>query len=83
MNSYWFKPREYGYGVTPVTWEGWALTIGTMVVVVMTSMLAPVFAQGRSWGVTAFVIDGLAIVAFVLISRGKTKGEWRWRWGGK
>jgi hypothetical protein len=25
MARYWFKPRRYGYGATPVTWEGWAL----------------------------------------------------------
>ena len=37
MNAYWFKPRQYGYGVTPTTWEGWAVTFLTMVIVVMTS----------------------------------------------
>jgi hypothetical protein len=82
MNMYWFKPRQYGYGVTPVTWEGWALTVVTMFVVVMTSMLAPLFARGNSWGIVAFTIDALAIAAFILISKSKTEGAWRWRWGG-
>jgi hypothetical protein len=83
MNAYWFKPKEYGYGATPVTWEGWAVTVVTMVIVVMTSMLAPLFARGYSWGVTAFAIDALAILAFILIAKSKTEGEWRWRWGKK
>ena len=26
MTRYWFKPKRYGYGATPVTWEGWAFT---------------------------------------------------------
>jgi hypothetical protein len=79
MNTYWFKPREYGYGATPVTWEGWAVTVVTMLIVVMTSMLAPVLGQGRSGGFTALVIDVLAIAAFILIGRMKTDGAWRWR----
>ena len=79
LNTYWFQPRERGYGPTPVTWEGWALTVLTMFVVVMSSMLAPVLGQGRSGGFTALVIDILAIAAFVLISRSKTDGEWHWR----
>ena len=79
MNTYWFKPREYGYGATPVTWEGWAVTVVTMFIVVLASMLAPVLGQGRSGGFKALVIDLLAITAFVMISRMKTDGEWRWR----
>jgi hypothetical protein len=23
----WFKPRTFGYGWTPATWEGWAVTV--------------------------------------------------------
>jgi hypothetical protein len=79
VNTYWFKPREKGYGATPVTWEGWVVTIVTMFIVVMTSMLAPVVAQGSAWGYLGVVIDLLAIAAFLLISRQKTEGEWRWR----
>jgi hypothetical protein len=79
MNTYWFKPREYGYGATPVTWEGWAVTVVTMFIVVLASMLAPVLGQGRSGGFTALVVDVLAIAAFIMISRMKTDGEWRWR----
>ena len=83
LNNYWFKPRNRGYGATPVTWEGWAVTVLTMFVVVMTSMLAPVLGQGRAGGFKALVIDVLAIAAFVLISRSKTDGDWRWRGGGR
>ena len=26
VTTYWFRPRRYGYGATPMTWEGWAVT---------------------------------------------------------
>jgi hypothetical protein len=35
MARYWFRPRWYGYGATPVTWEGWVLTIGVTGVIVL------------------------------------------------
>ena len=24
----WFPPKSFGYGWTPITWEGWVLTLG-------------------------------------------------------
>jgi hypothetical protein len=81
MSTYWFKPREYGYGATPVSWQGWAITIATMVVVVMSSVVVPALANGAAWALSAVVIDALAIVALIIVSRRKTDGEWRWRWG--
>jgi len=80
MNTYWFKPREKGYGATPVTWEGWVVTVVTMVVVVMSSLLVPLLADGTYWGLAALVIDGVVIVALVIVGKRKTDGEWRWRW---
>ena len=26
--GYWFAPKRYGYGAKPVTWQGWAVTLG-------------------------------------------------------
>jgi hypothetical protein len=28
----WFKPRSFGYGWTPASWEGWTVTLVWMVV---------------------------------------------------
>ncbi|MBU1270467.1 MAG: hypothetical protein KKA06_07410 [Nanoarchaeota archaeon] len=25
-NDYWFKPKSFGYGAQPVTWDGWLST---------------------------------------------------------
>ncbi len=81
MSAYWFKPREYGYGATPVSWQGWAITIATMVVVVMSSIVVPALANGAAWALSAIVIDVVAIAVLIIVSRRKTDGEWRWRWG--
>ena len=31
----WFKPKTYGYGATPVTWQGWAIVAGFVAAVVL------------------------------------------------
>jgi hypothetical protein len=83
MTRYWFRPKRYGYGATPVTWEGWALTVGIVAVVAL-SIVAMNLLAGRSnvgawlaWA--AFIV--IAVFWMARISRQRTDGKWRWRWG--
>ena len=81
MAEYWFKPKRYGYGATPVTWQGWAVTIATVLAMVAVS-LALRLTEKSLWTLAALLVfDGLAIFVLVIISRRKTDGEWHWRWG--
>jgi uncharacterized membrane protein len=78
--SYWFRPKRYGYGATPVTWQGWAVTLG-----IAGAMAAIVLLMERADGLAiriGIVVVALAVfVALVIIARRRTEGEWRWRWG--
>ena len=87
MSDFWFKPRRYGYGVTPIDWRGWlavvalaALDVGLTVWLMVLPTLektGPSFIQFVVWvGLTALIT-----LAFVTFSKAKTDGEWRWRWG--
>ena len=80
---YWFRPKRYGYGATPVTWEGWALTIA-VAATVMVSIVLMNRLVGRSdfavWILWAAFIAVLTL-SFVRVTRSRTDGEWRWRWG--
>jgi hypothetical protein len=78
MTTYWFKPKRYGYGATPTTWQGWAMTLGTVFVMVAVSLYLRLTEQNL-WALLAF--DVLALLTLAVISRNKTDGEWRWRWG--
>ena len=35
----WFGPKRRGIGWTPVTWEGWLVTLCSMVIVVGVNLL--------------------------------------------
>ena len=82
MVRYWFRPRRYGYGATPVTWEGWALTVTVAAVVAISVVAINLLADRSNFAVwIAWAVFIAAVVFwFVRFSRRKTNGEWRWRW---
>jgi len=82
MARYWFKPHEYGYGATPVSWEGWALTAATVVIVgIMTVALVSSGRNDVAAVVPYLVVVFGLIAALAFVARRKTDGTWRWRWG--
>jgi hypothetical protein len=82
MNEFWFKPKTYGYGATPVTWQGWLVTGAALIVLLASSMLITVFEHQSLLSVFALIaIDVLCLAALLIVSRRKTRGEWHWRWG--
>ncbi|TPG20485.1 hypothetical protein EAH87_08345 [Sphingomonas koreensis] len=75
-NGYWFVPKLFGWGATPVTWQGWALTIGFAALLVLDfRMIEPVAPR--------WVIAAALLIGFSVIAARKTDGGWRWRWGGR
>jgi hypothetical protein len=75
--SYWFRPKHYGYGATPNTWQGWLMTLAFV------GLLAGILefvGPARPLAIAAAVI--LAVL-FIWITWKKTDGAWRWRWGSR
>jgi uncharacterized membrane protein HdeD (DUF308 family) len=82
MNSCWFKPKQYGYGATPTTWQGWAVTGAAVIAIVAAALLILAHNATSLWAwVAFFAIEAMVVAALWIVGRGKTDGEWRWRWG--
>lgn len=85
MQRYWFKPKRYGFGAAPATWEGWALTAAYILVLTALSIWltdgAPNLDVARF--TPFFIIAGVVTLIFVAICWRTTEGGWRWRWGDK
>jgi len=76
--DYWFAPKRFGYGSgLPIAWQGWAL-LGAYAAVVA---LATLLIFRTILGYCAIV--AVATAALMLVARTKTRGGWRWRWGGE
>ncbi|MFY9758829.1 MAG: hypothetical protein WB772_17870 [Xanthobacteraceae bacterium] len=83
MTAYWFKPKRYGYGATPITWEGWVVTLGTVIAMVVVSLYLRL-TEPHYWALAVLIaFDALALGTLFVVSRRKTDGVWRWRWGGR
>jgi hypothetical protein len=82
MSTYWFRPKRYGYGATPVTWQGWALTFaGVLVIVAAAITFLGGHPPSRSALLAFFAVEAAVLAGLWVIVRRKTDGEWRWRWG--
>jgi len=81
MAEYWFKPKRYGYGATPATWQGWALTLGTVLAIVAVSLYLRFTGHSPRALLALLIFDAAAVSTLIIISYRKTEGAWRWRWG--
>jgi hypothetical protein len=71
----WFAPKRYGYGAgLPISWQGWAVTIGFVAIVLAVSLK---FA-GKPLVMIAIMVP--LLTAFIVICARTTRGGWRWRW---
>lgn len=72
--GYWFVPKLFGFGVTPVTWQGWALTLGFAAALVAAIRLVP-------GDVPRIVIAVALFAAFAVVAANRTDGGLGWHWG--
>jgi hypothetical protein len=80
--SAWFRPKKFGYGATPVTWQGWAVVAIAVIAIVAAAQLivVPHARQPSAW-IAFFAAEAVILAILWIVSRRKTAGEWRWRWG--
>ncbi len=82
MTRYWFRPKKYGLGAVPKTWEAWALTAAFVLAISALGLWLGSEIPPPSEKVVTYALSvaGLA-AAFVFVCWKKTDGPWRWRWG--
>lgn len=67
----WFAPKRFGYGAgLPIAWQGWA---------VLVAYLAVVIGVPRLWPHAAAFVEIPATIAVVWVAYAKTRGGWTWR----
>lgn len=84
MQRYWFKPKRYGFGAAPATWQGWALTGAYVAILaVLSAWLTERGLSSENGLATFLVLTGVVTLIFLAICWRTTEGGWRWRWGDK
>jgi hypothetical protein len=73
-SGFWFVRKRFGLGATPVTWQGFALTAGYVVLLV-----ADLQETTTPW--PRRIIAGALTIGFLVIAAHKTDGGLGWQWG--
>jgi hypothetical protein len=84
MNKYWFKPKRYGYGFYPITWEGWLFTLVLLLLVFISAYLNNFIVKADTRDGLRFLLDVILITSvFTCLFKDKVKFGLRWQWGNK
>ena len=68
----WFGPRRFGWGWTPVTWQGWVVTLVFVAAMVLCAFLLP--------GTVAKVVADVVLIVLLVVVCALTGTRPGWRW---
>lgn len=78
----WFAPKRFGYGAgLPIAWQGWLVVAGYIAALGGVSLLDRTGTTGGR--IAAFVLFLLMTGLLLVIVARRTRGGWKWRWGGR
>lgn len=83
MRDYWFKPKRYGYGFYPTSWQGWVASFILLFLIFLAGIADGVFEEGATVKQMArFILDSffIASIATIIFER-KMKERLGWRRG--
>ena len=81
MARYWFRQKKFGYGATPNSWQGWAVTVASCVAVFGVILSGPMIRDNLLRGIWIGLGLSVTVLVTVYITYRKTEGGWRWRSG--
>lgn len=82
MKQKWFKAKEYGWGWYPVTWQGWTVTLGYVLLAVLFAFTLDKDSPPEEI-VFTFLLP-VALLTATLIRIAYVTGEKpSWQWGKK
>lgn len=81
--EYWFKPKKYGYGFHPISFQGWIMTALLIGLIFLSAYINEIFSNYVLFAdVARFFLDIVFLIGiFSYFAEKKLNGELKWRWG--
>lgn len=76
----WFKRKLYGWGWTPVTWQGWLVTIAYVALVILFGLTIDEHSPSQEIAFT-FALPFLLLTAMFIRILYKKGEKPKWQWG--
>lgn len=79
-NKIWFRRKTYGWGWTPITWEGWLVTLVVVAIPILIRLTAKALEYEKStqyfytWASVPILFMALILICF----RYGEKPKWQW-----
>lgn len=80
--NYWFKRRRYGWGWTPVTWQGFVVFFAGLAAILLSAYQLPSKPAHPTAAqlMTSTAIFVATVIIFIIIASLKSPTP-HWRWG--
>lgn len=79
-NKLWFKRKTYGWGWTPITWQGWVCVLVYILAIIAFALTIDENSSPREVAFT-FALP-VVLLTLTMFRIGYAKGEKpRWQWG--
>lgn len=79
--GYWFKAKLFGWGWTPVTWQGWLVTLIYVAFLILFALTIDENYSDREVLFTFVLPVALLTITFIRIAYKKgEKPRWNWGW---
>jgi hypothetical protein len=79
--GYWFKRKLYGWGWTPAKWQGWAVLLVSVILILWNGLSLGKVAQPTDGTLTWFFVKTVIVVVALLVVCYKKGEKPGWRWG--
>jgi hypothetical protein len=83
MKRLWFRAKDYGWGWTPATWEGWAVTAAWLAFLILIVKDTGSYEEDGVAVLLRVILPTWASIVALLLVCWKTGEKPEWRWGGK
>ena len=81
MSKLWFKAKKYGWGWTPITWEGWVTILIFVGAIIWNALRLEKFSATQYDYLITFIPETLFLLALLYIICSKKGERPHWSWG--
>lgn len=83
--KYWFKRRRFGWGYTPVTWQGWLSLLAPIAILIASAYwILPAKPEQPTLSQHLLFLGAVVLDLLVILGITMAKGPSpKWRWGKK
>lgn len=79
--GYWFKAKIFGWGWTPVRWQGWVTLAIFLGLIFLNAFRLDMFSNPDEETPISFIVQTIGLIFILLVICYRTGEKPHWQWG--